>query len=66
MKTSRIGVLLLVLGMVFTTGCLGIFSKDYTISGVVVDTEDNTLEGIEIVISGGTSSTVKTDAKVDR
>jgi hypothetical protein len=62
-KTSRIGVLLLVLGMVFTTGCLGIFSKDYTISGVVVDTEDNTLEGIEIVISGGTSTTVKTDAE---
>lgn len=30
MKTSRIGVLVLVLGMVFTTGCLGIFSKDYT------------------------------------
>lgn len=59
MKLSRISVLLLALVLVFTTGCFSIFgAKEYTISGTVVDTEGNPIEGVKINITGKTKAVV--------
>lgn len=63
MKRTRVGILLLVLGLVFATGCFGFLKKEYTISGVVVDTDDDPIEGVEIVITGDTSAETETDAE---
>lgn len=63
MKLTRVGILLLVLGLVFATGCFGFLKKEYTISGIVVDTDGEPIEGVKIVITRDTSAETETDAE---
>jgi len=53
--------LLLLIGALLLAGCAG--SGSYTASGYIFDDEGNPIEGVELVLSGGSSGTITTDAQ---
>ena len=53
--------LLLLIGALLLAGCAG--SGSYTASGYIFDDEGNPIEGVELVLSGGSSDTITADAQ---
>lgn len=57
MRLSKLSVLLLVVLLMLSSGCI-FGSKEYTISGTVLDEDDKPIDGVVIQITGGTTATV--------